>query len=357
MQDHTILIGGLDKTYMQKLALYLNERLENEMRVELAESQSRESTENKREGQERFIPEKKEAKSQCWDVVIGTESFVTEMAGSAVRSIIISENAAEDETHIHPYQSREALYRKIVSRCVLHAGNMTGSTEHRTSKLFVFTGGCSAGQLSAFAILCAWTWAKKIPVLYLELTECSGIAKLLHLQQDTADLSDLILALRRKEDLFPGGYIGRMDKLDYICPAGNPQVLHEMDEADAGRLLHCILNRNEGVTVLALGTMVRGCEQIFTMSDRVFLLADDGLIEECALEEHRKFIQKCTGDRPVRIEEISAWKLRAETTGSQLLYEWMESEAGERAAKLLKEEENGDGDDLAGSAAADFGET
>ena len=38
MQGHTILIGGLDKTYMQKLALYLNERLDNGMRVELAES-------------------------------------------------------------------------------------------------------------------------------------------------------------------------------------------------------------------------------------------------------------------------------------------------------------------------------
>ncbi len=355
MQDHTILIGGLDKTYMQKLALYLNERLENEMRVELAER--REGTENKREESERLISEKEGVQSRCWDVVIGTEAFVTEMAEQAARSIIISENTAEDETHIHPYQSREILYRKIVSRCVLHAGNMTGSTEHRTSKLFVFTGGGSAGQLSAFAILCAWIWSKKKPVLYLELTECSGIAKLLHLQQDTADLSDLILALRRKEDVFLGGYIGRMDKLDYICPAGNPQVLHEMDEADAERLLHCILNRNEGVTVLALGTMVRGCEQIFTMADRVFLLADDGLIEECALEEHRKFIQKCTGDRPVRIEEISAWKLRADTTGSQILYEWMESEAGERAAKLLEEEENVYGDDLAGSAAADFGET
>ncbi len=355
MQDHTILIGGLDKTYMQKLALYLNERLENEMRVELAES--REDTEYKRGELEKSASRERAAKNRCWDVVIGTEAFVTEMAEQAARSIIFSEDAAEDETHIYLYQNRDALYRKIVSRCVLHAAKAAERTENRNSKLFVVSGGCSAGQLSAFAVLCAWTWAQKIPVLYLELTECSGIAKLLNLQQDTADLSDLVLALRKKEDLFPGGYIGRMDKMDYICPAGNPQVLHEMEDTDTGRLLHCILNQNDGVAVLALGTMVRGCEQIFSMADRIFLLAEEGIIGECALEERRRFIQKCAGDRPVHIEEISTWKLRANTTGSQLLYEWMESEAGERAAQLLKEKENVYGDDLAGSAAADFRET
>ena len=121
MQDHTILIGGLDKTYMQKLALYLNERLDNGMRVELAEH--RKSSE-KKSGESESITsdgEKTKTKSRHWDAVIGTETFVMEMAEQAARSIIFSEGEAEDETHIHPYQDRDTLYRKIVSRCVLHA--------------------------------------------------------------------------------------------------------------------------------------------------------------------------------------------------------------------------------------------
>lgn len=357
MQDHTILIGGLDKTYMQKLALYLNERLDNGMRVELAES--RKSSETKSGESEGIISDgkKKNKKKRCWDAVIGTEAFVTEMAEQAVRSIIFSEEEAEDETHIHPYQSRDTLYQKIVSRCVLRAGKIAGNTENKKSKMYVFTGAGNAGQLSAFAALCAWMWSGEIPVLYLDLTECSGIAQLLHLQENASDLSDLILELRRKEDLYLGGYVGRMDRLDYICPTRNPQVLHEMDEVDVRRLLHCILNRNERVAVLALGTMVRGCEQIFMAADRIFLLSEEGIIEECALEERRAFIQKCVGDRPAHIEEISARKLRADTTGSQLLYEWMETEAGKQAAQLQREKENKYGDDLAGSAETDFGET
>ena len=342
---------------MQKLALYLNERLDNGMRVELAEH--RKSSE-KKSGESESITsdgEKTKTKSRHWDAVIGTETFVMEMAEQAARSIIFSEGEAEDETHIHPYQDRDTLYRKIVSRCVLHAGKASGGMETRKSKLFVFTGAGNPGQISAFAALCAWMWAKEVPVLYLDLTECSGIMELLHLQQNASDLSDLILALRRNEDLFLGGYIGRLDKLDYICPTGNPQVLHEMDEADVRRLLHCILNRDEGVTVLTLGTMVRGCEQIFSAADRIVLLSEAGTIEECAQEERRMFIKKCVGDESGHIEKISARKLRADTTGSQLLYEWMETEAGKQAEQLLKEKENKYGDDLAGPAETDFGET
>lgn len=358
MQNHTILIGGLDKTYMQKLALYLNERLGNGMRVELAEHQGS-AKEKSGESEGYFSAVKKEtAEKQCWDAVIGTEAFVAEMSGRAARSIIFSEDEAEDETHIHPYQNRDALYRKIVTRCVGHIGSMTGTMEKRKSKLYVFTGVGNAGQLSAFAALCGWIWSEKMSVLYLDLTECSGSARLLHLQQDTGDLTDLVLALRRKEALFPGGYIGRLDTLDYICPAANPQVLHEMDGEDIRRLLECILNRNTGaVTVLALGTMVCGCEQIFAAAERIFLLSEEGIVAECALEERKLFIQKCTGDRPVQIEEVPVQKLRADTTGSQILYEWKESEAGRWAARLPREKENMYGDNLAGSAEADYGET
>jgi len=356
VQDHTILIGGLDKTYMQKLVLYLNERLDNGMRVELAESP--ESSETKSGEPEGIISDerKKNEKNRRWDAVIGTEAFVAEMEDQAVRSIIFSEEEAEDETHIYPYQSRDTLYRKIVSRCVLRAGKMAGNPENKKSKMYVFTGAGNVGQLSAFAALCAWMWSREIPVLYLDLAECSGIAQLLHLQENESDLSDLILALRREEDLYLGGYVGRTDRLDYICPTRNPQVLHEMDEADVRRLLHCILNRKETLAVLALGTMVRGCEQIFMAADRIFLLSEEGVIEECALEERRMFIQKCVGDRSAHIEKISIRKLRADTTGSQLLYEWMETEVGKQAAQLQREKENKYGDNLAVSAETDFGE-
>ena len=38
MQIYTIVIGGLEKSYMQKLVLYLNERLGKSARVELLET-------------------------------------------------------------------------------------------------------------------------------------------------------------------------------------------------------------------------------------------------------------------------------------------------------------------------------
>ena len=357
MQDHTILIGGLDKTYMQKLALYLNERLDNGMRVELAEG--RETFQEKNSESEKCYSAGKKITSENrrWNVVIGTEAFVMEMAEMSEQCIIFSQDEAEDEMHIHPYQNRDALYRKIISRCVQHVGKAAGSIKQRKSKLFVFTGAGNVGQLSAFAALCSWIWSEEQSVLYLDLTECSGSTRLLHLQQDTGDLADLILALRRKEDLFPGGYIGRLETLDYISPAANPQVLHEIDAQDVRRLLECVLNWNDkAIKVFALGTMVRGCEQIFAAADRIFLLSEDGIVEKCALEERNTFIQKCIGDRSTQIEEIPLQKLRADATGSQILYEWKESEAGKRVAQLLRQKEKMYGDDLAGAANADFGE-
>ena len=76
MQIYTIVIGGLEKSYMQKLVLYLNERLGKSARVELLEHWE--------------IPEQPEVwkmkkqsvgvpmeGSKCWDTGIGSEAFIT----------------------------------------------------------------------------------------------------------------------------------------------------------------------------------------------------------------------------------------------------------------------------------------
>lgn len=356
MQDHTILIGGLDKAYMQKLALYLNERMESGIRVELAEW--REDSVNKEAvcfiNQSKLPGGDTERENDGhWNIVIGTEEFAAALKNQADKILVFSEEMAEDDTHIYPYQTREVLYRKIVARCVQHVGNARRKTDGIAPEIIVVTGGTGTGQMSALAVLGAWILSQQKNVLYLNLTECSGISELLHLEQNE-DLSDLILALRRDANTFLGGYTGRLEKMDYICPTGNPQILYELDESDVKRLLECIQHQNYAAVVIALGTIMCGCEEIFSTACQVLLLKEDGLIETCAANEWRELIRKCIGDKAVNIQEITPQKLYGDVTGSQLLYEWMESETGFMLMQILQEKGNTYERRLAGTEETDF---
>ena len=55
--------------------------------------------------------------------------------------------------------------------------------------------------------------------------------------QQPEDFSDFLLALRRQSAASLACYTGRIDELEYLIPADNPQILRELTEADMNRLL------------------------------------------------------------------------------------------------------------------------
>ena len=117
MQIYTIVIGGLEKSYMQKLVLYLNERLGKSARVELLEHWE--------------IPEQPEVwkmkkqsvgvpmeGSKCWDTGIGSEAFITYLTEQHLvnHTLTVTAQKCTEKAVVYQYQPRDCLYREIVSK-------------------------------------------------------------------------------------------------------------------------------------------------------------------------------------------------------------------------------------------------
>ena len=82
MQIYTIVIGGLEKSYMQKLVLYLNERLGKSARVELLEHWEIPEQPEVWEMKKQSVGVPMEG-SKCWDTGIGSEAFITYLTEQA----------------------------------------------------------------------------------------------------------------------------------------------------------------------------------------------------------------------------------------------------------------------------------
>ena len=112
MQNPVVVIGGLEKSYMQKLALYLNTRIGKDGYVELLEGSARQT--------DMVHQNVNHQREKHWELAVGSESFVEALqdAGQAEQILILTDTEEEDETHISQYQSRRLL-RGIIPSPVL----------------------------------------------------------------------------------------------------------------------------------------------------------------------------------------------------------------------------------------------
>ena len=148
--------------------------------------------------------------------------------------------------------------------------------------------------------------------------------------------SDFLLALRRQSAASLACYTGRIDELEYLIPADNPQILRELTEADMNRLLVSIAQADQyELVVFTLGTLVCGCEQIFLQAESRIHLCGMHLMEQCAGREKKRFVSRCAPGREDVMKRIVLPEMKCEHTGVTLLYEWRETEPGRLAAELI----------------------
>ncbi len=335
MHNYSIVLGGLESSYMRKLALYLKNRLAMQVQVEISK-------------EEEPHPEEENILLKIW---VGSEAFIQCLRDSVQcqNLIVLTEEDEEDETHVFKYQSCEKLYRGIWMRCqkMLHFpdSGVTGKKQ----RWLVLTTDSSAGILLAFSVVCAQILGEKAGVLYVNLSECCGMEELFSLEHDL-DLSDLFLELRKGKELHLEAYTGRMEQADYLMPVGNPMVLHEIGTEDMNRFLNIVrgAGRYEWV-VFAVGNTLCGCEQIFGAAERIFHLSGNGIANSCARNAWLRFIRQCQGVGAREIEQIPAVEVCGDSCGSHLIYEWLEGTPGRLARKYLeKRNEDGDGYTMAG---------
>ncbi len=307
--------------YMKKLALYLSSRIAGHVRVGVAET----------------VPHNAE-RDTVW---IGSDEFlcaVREQIGEDARCIELAEEEGDDEA-VYRYQSCEKLYQQIILRYRKLQGIPAGGNGSARQRWIVFTTDGSPSSLLAFSLTCAQILGERERTLYLNLSECSGMAELFSLEAG-ADLSDLASALRSDEPVCLEAYVRRMEQVDYILPPSNPMILPELTEDDVGRLIEAVGNRGEyGCVVIALGTACCGCDRFFSIAERLFHITRKGTLRECGRREWTDFISMCRapGDPPP--EQILVPQIQAESSGIHLIRAWQEGALGQLARIYMNGEE------------------
>ena len=326
MQNCAIVLGGLESSYMRKLALYLQERLDSHIQVEIVDKNQ----------------EQIHQQDGIRTVLVGSESFVESMSKNGVleNKIILDEEGIEDEQHVFRYRSCERLYRDISRRCQRLGLYPYAGAKSRKQKWIAVTTDGMVGTLLAFSVSCAHILGERERVLYVNLSECCGMRQLFDLEPEF-DLSDLFLDLRKRNDVLPESYAERIGSFDYLLPTDNPMILHEIGQEDMNRFLTAVHKSGKyDCVVFAVGTTFCGCEEIFKDSSRIIHLTGQGLVNACAREAWIKFIRQCIGEtEEVMIKQVPVPEIRADDYGEHIIGDWMEEPIGKLARSCLEREE------------------
>ncbi len=316
MQHAAIILGGFEAVYMQKLALYLSSRFGEQPRVGIAET----------------VP----AEVDPDTVFIGSVDFLAAVrAQSGSAGCILLAEEPGDETAVYRYQSCEKLYQQIVMRYRQLQGVPADVPRTGRQQWIVVPGDTGAADLLAFSTTCAQILGERERVLYVNLSELSGMAELFLLERGT-DLSEFVAALRKEDPVCLEAFVRQMEGMDFIMPPANPMILHELAEGDIARLIGAIGSRDEyRFVVVALGAMCCGCEQILRMAKRILHLTGRGYISECSRKEWAAFFPLCSGGEQTPVEMVGAPQIQAESSGIHLLHDWREGALGQLARVYL----------------------
>lgn len=337
MQNPVVVIGGLEKSYMQKLALYLNTRIGKDGYVELLEDSGRQIDSVQKDMGNQNVSHQRE---KHWELAVGSEVFVKALqeAGQAEQILILTDIKEEDETHISQYQARSVLFQKIIARyqSIASVGMQMASVKKK--HWIVCTGG-NRGSLMAVSVLCAWILARTQRVLYVEFSENSGLVTVFQLEYRTADMSDLFLQLRKEVETSLELFTGQLDGVDYIQPPENAMILYEIREEDLQAFLKQLSTEGRyDAVVFSMGSMICGCQLIFSQAEQILQISGTDLCSCGAAEEEMIFLKKCCLEEKVTKLEVT--ELPGSLPGVHLLHEWSESEIGQRIRKILNAQES-----------------
>ena len=363
MQNPVVVIGGLEKSYMQKLALYLNTRIGKDGYVELLEGSDRQMDLLGSSGrqidsvrEDMRLQNVRHQREKHWELAVGSEAFVVALqannvfglrhlsdaqairplADQAEQILILTDTEEEDEMHISQYQARSVLFQKIIARYQSIASVGMQMAAVKKQHWIVCTGG-NRGSLMAVSALCAWILARRQRVLYVEFSENSGLVSVFQLEYGTADMSDLFLQLRKNMGTSLELFTGQLDGMDYIRPPENAMILYEIREEDLQAFLRQLSAEGRyDAVVFSVGSMICGCQLIFSQAERILQISGGDLCSRCAAGEEVAFLKKCCSEEKVTKLVVSGFS--GDLPGVHLLHEWSESEMGQRLRQILNAE-------------------
>lgn len=315
-----IAIGGFENAYMRKFALYLSKRMGERVQIGIVDHMER---------------------LYEWDpgtLWIGSSAFISQIREQMdhPRCIILSEEESAQEDVICRYQSCEKIYQRVVFFC-----GETGSriSSGKSQKWIVITSDSTISHLLAVSVTAAYLLAGKGEVLYMNLSECSGMEELFLMGEGT-DLSDFVLELRSDKIVSVDAFTRRLEKINCILPPENPMVLHEMRRKDMEMTLEIIRNETQyEYVVVMMGCTCCGCELLFQQASAVFHLTREGETFKESQQAWLGMIRKCLDGQTISVMQLRLPMVQADSQGAHLIYEWAEGPLGQLIEKYLDGQE------------------
>ncbi len=320
VQSRIIALGGLENAYMRKFALYLSKRMGDQAQIGIVDHTDHLSG---------------------WDpgtIWIGSSAFIGQVREQTENPhcIILSEEESSQEGVICRYQSCEKIYQKIVFLCreITHMIPVG-----KRQKWIIITSDSTISHQLAFSVTAAYLLAEKGNVLYMNLSECSGMEELFLMGEGT-DFSDFILELRSDKIVSVEAFTRNLEKFSCILPPENPMVLHEIRRNDMEMILQTIRNETQyEYVVVMMGCSCCGCELLFQQASVVFHLTREGETFKESQQAWLRLIRKCLDGQSVSVMQVRLPMVQAGSQGVHLIYEWAEGSMGQLTEKYLDGQE------------------
>ncbi len=287
MRELNLILTGLDRNYMQKLALYAHDRLKGSVRVRIYDREVPGQIRQELAGGGVLLAGYGEA-------LRGFEQS-EELRPNLIRFTDGPGNPA-DHT-ICCWQPADRIFSDILKIWqARHGGERTGPEKDQTEWYVVLSDG-SLGQVLPCGIALAYYLGLEKPCLLLDLTGHLGWHSLFELGEGP-DLSDMILELRRQTAEFLNDYVCEMAGISLVPPPQNPMICPEIRREDLDRFRSLLAGSGlyNRVVVLA-GPMLPVLPEVCALARKTICLYLKDGAGECVRDEWRAFYDK-TGAGP-----------------------------------------------------------
>ena len=337
MGVYRLNLCGFEKTYLQKLSLYLKKKMGEEICIGIWDEVPKE------------LPAVSEGGSVCiW--LGGRESIqkITTDRAKAFESqegkkeqscflTLCTERNTERSEEIYAYQSAEVILDFILRHAEQYREQKTAGTAVGSGVEVLIDLGTRRSLLSCGAVY-AQEKGERQKVLLIDLVPCSALTGMLTLPVPEKDFTDLILTLRKKKPVHISEYIVRSGNIDILPAACNPSVLYELTEEDFRLFLIQMtqINCYDAAVILA-GTPMPGIGYLFVSAKRVICLQDESSYAACRKELLQAFYRYSGGDDTrwkdlvLTYDDVRVGK----ETGEHLLFEWRNQEVGKQVRQEL----------------------
>lgn len=147
----------------------------------------------------------------------------------------------------------------------------------------------------AFALAYAAICGKNKKVLYLNLSEFSGMLPLTRSNEEE-NFSDLIYGIRQRKDqflFFLESVLHHTQWYDYILSPNNPEDLYAISENDLESLLELLKEQTDYDTVIwNFGTLNQSTDEMLVQCSKVFCVVKESSFGKYRKKEFEKFLGK-----------------------------------------------------------------